>query len=307
MFWILIAIFSYFLLALVALVDKYLVSGPIPGAKIYAFYVGLLGVGTILLIPFVGFSAPDSFCDIGLALLAGSVHVVALFALFSCLREFEVSRIVPAVGAISPIFVISLGYLLSGVSPDLDFKRILALFLLILGGFLINIKKGRYATIKSIEASFLTAFLFALFLILTKLVYFLFPFWTGFIWMRIGGFAIALLFLFSKEVREEIFKNKVSFNPKTIWIFLGNQAMGGFAFLLQNFAIILVPLGLLSFINALEGIKYVFVLALSFIISFYFPGSLKEETSKNIILQKAFAVILIIAGLIIIGFNAGIY
>jgi drug/metabolite transporter (DMT)-like permease len=307
MFWILIAIFSYFLLAIVALVDKYLLTGPIPGPRVYAFYVGLLGIITIFLIPFVGFSVSGSFFDIGLAILAGIVHLFALFALFSALREFEVSRIIPSVGAVSPIFIIFLGSFLSGISPDLNSKRILALICLILGGFLVNLKRGRSSNLKSVGISFLTGFLFALFFILTKLVYFIFPFWTGFILMRIGGFIVSIFFFLSKEVKQEIFKNKVSFNPKIMWIFLGNQGMGGFAFVLQNFAVSLVPLGLLSFVNALEGTKYIFLLFFSFLLSLNFPGILKEETSKNIVLQKSFAVFLIIIGLVIIGFNSGIY
>lgn len=305
--WILIAIFAYFLLAIVALVDKYLVSGPIPGAKVYAFYVGALGIISILLIPFIGFFVPDSFCQSGLALLAGSVHIFALFAFFSCLKKFEVSRVVPAVGAISPIFVVFLGYFLSGISPNLGAERTLALFLLISGGFLINLKREGRATMESVGASFLTALLFALFFILTKLVYFLFPFWSGFVWMRIGGFIAALLFLFSREVKEEVFKNRVSFNPKTLWIFLGNQGMGGFAFVLQNFAVSLAPLGLLSFVNALEGTKYVFVLILSLFASLKFPEALKEDFSRSVIFQKTLSVILIIAGLVILGLNSGIY
>lgn len=307
MLWILIAIFAYFLLAIVALVDKYLVSGPIPGAKVYAFYVGVLGIISILLIPFIGFFIPDSFYQAGLALLAGSVHIFALFAFFSCLKKFEVSRVVPSIGAVSPIFVVFLGYFLSGVSPDLSMERMLALFLLILGGFLINLKRKGRATMESIGASFLTALLFALFFILTKLVYFLFPFWTAFVWMRIGGFIAALLFLFSREVKEEVFKNKVSFSPKTFGIFLGNQGMGGFAFVLQNFAVALAPLGLLSFVNALEGTKYVFVLIFSLIVSLKFPEALKEEFSRSVVFQKIISVVLIIAGLIILGFNSGIY
>ena len=307
MVWIVIAIFSYFLLAFVALVDKYLVSGPIPGAKVYVFYVGLLGSLSILLIPFFDFFAPASFFDISLALMAGSVHLIALFALYSALKEFEVSRVIPTIGAVSPIFIIFLGYFFSGISPILNYKKILAFIFLILGGFLVNLRKGNKATLRSIEISFLTAFLFALFLILTKFVYFLFPFWVGFIWMRIGGLITALFFLLSKEVKTEIFKNKVSFKRKTLWIFSGDQAIGGLAFVLQNFAIALVPLSLLSFVNALEGTKYVFLFFFSFIISLNFPGVLNEETSKKIVFQKGLAIVLIVIGLVMIAFNPTIY
>ena len=118
--------------------------------------------------------------------------------------------------------------------------------------------------------------------------------------MRIGGFLTSLLFLFSGEVRKALFQKP--HYSKTGGIFFTNQAVGGLAFVLQNFAVSLVPLGFLSFINALEGTKYVFVLIFSFLISMRFPKLLKEEASRKTIIQKAISVLLIISGLIILSF-----
>ena len=299
MTWILSAVIAYFLLALVALVDKHLVSGPIPGPKVYSFYVGLLGVFSLALIP-LGFSVSEPLSVVCLSIFAGVIFVLALFAFFSALEKFEVSRVVPAIGAISPLFVLSFSYLFSGIKPDLSFFKILALALLICGGILITLEKKKAMTVESIKLSVLAAFLFALSLTLSKFVYFLQPFWSGFIWMRIGGVLTALFFLFSKEVREELFKKRVSFKPGTFWLFIGNQAVGGCAFVLQNLAIALVPLSLLSFVNALEGVKYVFLLILVFLISLKFPKFLKRELSGRAVFQKLLAVFLIVCGLVIL-------
>jgi len=299
MTWILSAVLAYFLLALVALVDKHLVSGPIPGPKVYSFYVGLLGVFSLILVPF-GFSVSEPLSVIYLSVFAGAVFVFALFALFSALERFEVSRVVPAIGAASPLFILLFGYLFSGIKPDLNFLKILALVLLICGGVLITLENKKTITIESIKISVLAAFLFALSLTLSKFVYFLQPFWSGFIWMRIGGVLAALFFLFSKEVREELFRKRVSFKPGTLWLFIGNQAIGGCAFILQNFAIALVPLSLLPFVNALEGVKYVFLLMLVFLISLKFPKFLKEKFSGEAMIQKLLAVFLIVCGLVIL-------
>ena len=301
MLWLVVILPAYFLLAIVALVDKYLISGPIPSPKVFSFYIGLLGILSLVLIP-LGFSIPEPI-NLGLSILAGSIYIFALLALFSALREFEVSRIFPAIGAISPIFVLSLGYLLSGITPALNFLKILALLLLVSGGVLITFKKQKLITLKSLQISVLAAFLFALALTLTKFVYFTQPFWSGFIWMRIGGFLTAVFFLFFKEVREELFKKRVSFKPKTVKIFLANEAVGASAFILQNFAVALVPLSLLSFVNALEGTKYVFLLIFTFLVSFKFPKILKEEISRKVIFQKIIAILLIGTGLAILAFS----
>jgi len=52
--WLTLIILAYFLFAIVALGDKYLLKGP-PNPKIYTFYVGVLGILALFLIPFVGF------------------------------------------------------------------------------------------------------------------------------------------------------------------------------------------------------------------------------------------------------------
>ena len=62
----------------------------------------------------------------------------------------------------------------------------------------------------------------------------------------------------------------------------------------------LVPLSMLAFINAVEGVKYVFVLMLAAIVSLKFPKILSEEISRKIFLQKFAAILLIAVGLIVL-------
>jgi hypothetical protein len=98
-------------------------------------------------------------------------------------------------------------------------------------------------------------------------------------------------------VKEEIFKKKVSFKKKTLGIFVSNQALGGGANILQNWAIALAPLSYVAFVNALQGIQHVFLLIFAVFLSFKFPHILKEEFSGKILFQKIFAILLIGVGL----------
>jgi drug/metabolite transporter (DMT)-like permease len=298
MTWLIVIISAYFLFALVALGDKYLLAGP-PNPRSYSFYVGALGILSLLLIPFVGFSVPDIY-QVSLALLVGAIYIFALFGLFTGLENFEASRVVPAIGGLLPLFTFGLVYLFSYGKELLSSYEILAFILLLTGSIFITFEKGKPITSKSLQISAITAFLFALAFVLTKYVYLAQPFWSGFIWMRIGGFLIALCFIFTKEVKREIFERKFTFQKKTGTFFLFNQAMGGGAFVLQNWAIALVPLGSLALISALEGTKYIFLLILAVLLSLKFPQILKEEISKKIFLQKIIAILLIGGGLVLL-------
>ena len=298
MLWLIIIISAYFLLAISTLGDEYLLNGP-PNPKNYSFYVGILGVFVLLLIPFVGFSIP-SLSQIILSLLAGSFLVLASFCYYTALEHFEVSRVAPAIGGFLPLFTFGFVYFFSGEKQSLMLVQIIAFTLLIFGSIFITFEKQKSISLKSLKITVLAAFLFAITFILTKYVYINQPFWNGFLWMRIGGGLTALFFLFSQGVRDEIFRRKSTFQKKTGTIFLGNQVVGASAFLLQNWAIALVPLSSLPFINALEGTKYIFVLIFSILLSIKLPQFLKEKISKGIIIQKIAAILLIIGGLVLL-------
>lgn len=294
MLWLTVIILAYFLFSIVSLGDKYLLIGP-PNPKTYSFYVGVLGGLAIILIPFVGFYIPSIY-EIVLSLLAGAIYLLAIFSIYQGLENFEASRIIPAIGGLVPIFTFLFVYAFSGGKEMLGPKEILAFILLVLGSVLVTYSPFKKIAFKSLKISAVAALFLSLTFVLSKYVYLALPFWTGFIWIRIGVLISALLLLFIKEVRQEVFTKRSSFNRKTGVIFLLNQLVGGGAFILQNWAIALAPLVFLSIINALQGVQYIFL----FIFTLFFLKTLGEETSKRIIMQKIFAIILILFGLIII-------
>lgn len=298
MTWLLVTILAYFLFASVNLVDKYLLGGRIPSPKIYAFYTGVLGIAILALVPFGFFVIPENPVVI-LGLLAGAFHVVGVFIFFIGLKSFEASRIMPAMGALLPLFTFGLGFLFSTEKSVLTAIDITAFLLLLFGTVFITWEKEKNINVKSIKIAVLAAIFFALYFISAKFVYSSQPFISGFIWTRIGAFLMALIFLFSREVREDIKKPK-AIQGKTWLIFFPNEAASAGAFLLQNWAIALAPVVYLGIINALEGVKYVFVLIFATLISLKFPKILKEEISKSILFQKIIAILLISGGLILL-------
>jgi hypothetical protein len=44
MSWLLVIVFAYFILAIVTLLDKYIVVTPVINPKVFSFYVGILGI-----------------------------------------------------------------------------------------------------------------------------------------------------------------------------------------------------------------------------------------------------------------------
>lgn len=299
MLWLVVATFAYLILAIVFLVDKYLLAGRIPDPKVYAFYVGISGILALILVPFVDFYLPEPF-QIILSILAGVFFIYGIFWFYKALHLFEASRVVPAIGGILPIFTFLLIYLFSGEEKTLKFWEFLAFILLVLGSVLITYKGGVKFSLKSIQISILAAFFLALSIVFTKYVYLAQPFWSGYIWIRIGTFLMGIFFLLTPEVKNELFRARISFQKKTATIFLSNQAAGAGATILQNWAIALAPLLYVAFINALQGVQYVFLLIFATLLSLKFPKILKEEISREAILQKIIAILIIGTGLVLL-------
>lgn len=300
MTWLLAALSTYLILAIVFLVDKYLLTQRIPNPRIYAFLVGLLGGLAVLLIPFVGFSIPGT-SQIFISLLAGAIYIFALFWFYKGLQVFEASRVVPAITGILPLFTFGITFIFFRAEAVLSPKTLIAFLLLILGSVLITYEKKKDVSLKCLRISALAAFFLALSFVLTKYVYLAQAFWPGFIWIRLGGVLMALTFLpFLRDIKKIISQTKEKAQKETALLFVSNQGLGALAIILQNWAIALAPLAYIAVINALQGTQYVFLLIFALILSFKFPQIIKEEISKEVILQKIIAILLIGGGLALI-------
>ena len=282
MLWLILTIIAYALLALVSIGDKYLLSGPLPDAATYAFYVGMLGALVIVLTPFFGWPVPMA-AELWLALASGAVLIWAMLIAYNGLRRYEVSRLIPAIGSLVPIFTAVLGYIL--IAPVYYSPVDIAAFaVLVLGTLTLTTNKLHHIFSRGLGIAAAVSFLFALSFVLSKMVYEAGPFWSGFLWIRLGGGAAALLIaVFSSGLRTRIFSGAI-FHPhpnkrekRTAALFVGNQVLGGSAVVLQSIAVYLVPLVYLAFINALQGVQYVFLFLFPHVLAAHFPDALPHE------------------------------
>jgi len=312
--WLLIAIIAHLLSAGVFLVDKYIISKPLPHPIVYTFYVGVLSVCVWVLAPF-GFFVP-SLKQIILVLLAGVVQLFALVLFYKALNKGEVSRIIPFVGSFVAIFTLFLSNLL--IKEYLTFQQVLAFALLVLGSLIISFKKHSKAnflnkflnknlghTIKSIIKSYFTsafglAFLGALFFafhwVIAKNIFSETSFISGLIWLRTGVVLASLTFLLSKKNRRLIFRKTEKLEPKIIKFFISSRLVGVLG---SFFMYLAVFLGSVTLTNSLQGVQYIFILAGAFLFFRKFRR-LREQLSKGIIIQKIVAIILISLGLVIL-------
>lgn len=294
MVWLLVIIIAYLFFSLSSLADKFVLAGPVK-AKSYTFYIGLLNIFAIFFIPFTSFSLPG-FTALPWIILESIVYVLGIYFMFSAVEKFEVSSVTSAIGSLQPIFIFILMFIFWGAQA-IDKVEILAFALLLIGGYLISQEKNTKITKEHLKIIFLSALMFSLDYIFSKMVFLNQPFLQGLIWMRLFSFILILCMLFSDKTRKEIFKKKNVASKKNNLVFFFGQLFGGTAVFLQSFAISLAPIVFLPVVNALRGIQYVFLFIIILFLSFFYPKILKEKISKKIVIQKIISILLIIAGL----------
>jgi hypothetical protein len=75
------------------------------------------------------------------------------------------------------------------------------------------------------------------------------------------------------------------------------QIFGGLGIISQYYAIFLAKPFQIPLINALEGTRFIFLLAFVFLLALWRPEILKEEIKGKILIQKIIAILLIGGGL----------
>lgn len=296
MTWLIIVIVAYFLNAVAAIVDKYLISKRVPQPAVYAFSISILGILSVFLIPF-GFAVPK-FLMIFWSLAAGISFTFALFFLFTALKFGETTKITPFIGGLQPIFIFALSYFF--LRERLAANQIIAFIFLVAGTIFISCDFNGKKVFKEngLLYALLSTILFAVSYFLTKFVFQSVAFIPAFVWIRFGSVFGALLFLIPSEARGKIFntfKSREGRRKGTSQIFFLGQICGAFSFFLINYAI---KLNSVSLTNALQGIQYVFLITMVIILSKKFPHILEEKLTFKILLQKITAIIFISIGLI---------
>lgn len=301
--WLVIIILSYFFFSVAAFGDKLILSGfdskrvkfEETDPALYTFFVGMLNILMVVFIPFFGLPWPTLGTHVWIVLEALTM-VLSLYFLYAAVQSFEVSKVVPVIGAFQPIFVFILSFLLFGT--DLLQPYALIIFaLLIAGSMLISFEEKFHATKRFLALAIGAAALFSLEYVFSKLVFLRMDFVHGLIWMRMWSFVFALMLLTIPKLRHRIFAKKPMANKKTSAGFVVFQAMGALAGLLQNWAVALVPVTLLAIMNSLRGLQYLFLFFIALGFSHFMPAVFRERVTKKAIIHKAIGTFLIVLGM----------
>lgn len=308
MSWILLASLGQFLNAIVAIMDKYLVTdkNAIPRPFVYAFYSCLItgswllvfvagyipGLETIGFPKFSNVEMP-SLTVVAMAFLAAYTFFFALVSLYNALAMADTSDVMPVIGAVSALSSFGMTYLF--LEHNLTDNFIWGGLLLIVGtGLVSQLHFTRSILLYTIHGGLF----FALHNIAMKGLFLETSFDDGFFWSRVAFFLFALSLLLVPNYLEKISEQTKETNVKTGILMLHAKILAGVAAFMLLKA---TDLGEVSIVQALDGLKFVFILLISFVVGRFIPRSAGENRfDLKTLVRKAMYVAIISIGFVIL-------
>ena len=295
--WVIFALLSRALWATHNIVDKLLIGKYLRDSVILTLIAGISALFLSIIIIILNGLDWIGLKPAVLAIFAGTIQILAIFAFYKAISKEEISRVIPLFQFTAP-FVLILSLLFLG--EVLTRNHYLAFVLILLGGFLISLQKTK-GVLKLRNAFWwmiLSSLIYAIQVVNLKSLYIAHTFWDLTVYLGFGEFLpTPILLLFIVNFRDRFAKGLSNLKPVgwTLLIlsmfFIATASLSGFWALTS---------GPVSLISVLRGFQSVFVLIYAVLFSIWLPKILKEELSKSVLGIKSIAIFLMVIGLYLI-------
>ena len=303
--WLPIALLGNGLLAIVGIIDKFILTKSVPKPVVLVFYSTIFVLPLFLVLPFGLTVMPVILIDYLIFVISGICFAFGLWAMYLSVQKSEVSRMGPLIGALIPLFILFLGRIF--LHEQLTSYALLGVGLLIAGSLVMAFVRSATSAAwdNGVQWAVLAGLLFAVSHVSAKYAYDAYGFFSGLIFTKlpVGVFGACLLLhpgvrsIFNTK-KINTTKNKSKKSPLLLVAF--NMVLGVAATILLQYAI---ALGSVSLVNALAGVQYGLLIIFTMLLSKFFPKIIKEEFSAKQLVQKGLAVILIATGLFFLIFK----
>ncbi len=295
---------AYLLNALAVLANKFLLNKAIPDPLVYVFYISVVSLFAVLVLPFTNTPALSTFY---LASVSTVLWTLGAYFMFKALKLGNVSRVIPIIGTLIPLFLL----IFAVGTGTITTTQTWAVWFLVAGIVFLTITdwqarlpaperppattvacragsdggQGKFS-IREIVFELLSAGLFAVSYVFLRQAYLSLDFFSVLIWSRLILLPLCLIMLIIPALRRKIITSnglKINFFSKPGLVFLGGQLSGASSEFLLLFSISLANPAL---VNSLQGTQYVFLLIFALVLGREYPKVFEEKyTFKELIVK----------------------
>ncbi len=306
MSWILLATLGQFINAIVAIFDKYIVSDEkmLPRPFVYAFYTCLFTGFWIVIyvlgfIPSLAALGVPSFSNVttpsletvAMSFLTAYTFFIALVSMYDALKKADASSAMPIIGSVSALSSFGMSYLFFDIQLHDNF--LVGLVLLSVGTMLVAQTLPKLGVILLV---FHSGLFFALHYITMKGLFNSIGFDDGFFWSRIGFVLFTLSLLLVPAYLDKVRQQTKQTSGKTGLIVIVAKILAGIsAFMLLK----ATDMGDVSVVQALDGLRYVFILLITVIFGHWLPAAATDrDTRPNVSFRRLLYVVVILIGFV---------
>jgi len=218
---------------------------------------------------------------------------MALVSMFDALKHADASNVMPIIGTVSALSAFGMSYLFLDTSLPPNF--IWSITILAAGTLLVAQTLPKVDIILHVAHSGL---FFGLHAITMKGLFLETSFDDGFFWSRLGFVFFALSLLLVPEYYKKITAQTKDTSKKTGFIVLATKVLAGVAAFMLLKA---TDMGEVSVVQALDGLKFVFILIISIVFAQWLPDSATDrDTRPETFFRKLLFVIVIMVGFIML-------
>lgn len=291
------ALLAYFFNGIAVLIDKFLLTAKIKDPLVYIFYISLFSFVILLLLPLT--HVPSLFVFV-LASISTIIWTSGLYFMYKALQVGLVSRVIPIIGVLIPIFLVVEAIFSKSVSQ----AELIAIFVLVLGLIFLTIFEWRgHLKRNELLFEFISAILFAISYIILRRAFLMDDFMTVLVWSRMVFIPLAIVLFLIPITRKMILikdeGTKFSLKSKAGLLFMFGSVAGGSSELLITFS---VSLATPALVNSLQGSQYLFLFIASLFLGKKFPEIFKETHTHLKTAFKILGIVCIAAGLYILAF-----
>lgn len=295
---VLIATIAHGLIGISLLWDKVLLRRPQTRNLVsYVFWLGAISIFGLLLMPF-GFRWPAAWVG-ELALGTGLLHMLSVYFYYAALKAGEASETLAIMGGFSPVATALIAIALLR-SPFGD-SSLLGFGIMVAGGFVMFLSE-KVKLQRVLPPVIIASGTYGLVNVLQKIVFDNTNFVTGYVFFTLGTFFGALCLLLRSSWRRQIFEASEKAEPRSRFWYFVNRFMNGVGSFLIFYAISLTSPAL---VDAITGLRYVIIFLGAYGITRLKPAWLRETFTGPVLVGKAVATVLVVAGLVLLGLKSG--
>ncbi len=298
MSWIVFATLAPALYAASTFIDRFLVEKKVKDYLFLSILSGAVALGAAVILFVVrGFPALNPF-SVAIILISGILFEIALVPYYHAISLEDASRVAPLFQVI-PVFVLVLSLFILHEVPTVS--DLIGFVLLIGGAFVLAQEEGGTGFFR-VDTFFwyamLAAFLYAIPGVLFKFVLSYANFWDTLAYEFLGGALGSIPLVLLRAADKERDGSDIRNLTADVWtLIVSNELIYIVARFFTFYAILLAPVYLVS---AVGSVGPVFVFLYGIALSVWFPGVIREDLRREVLVKKCLAIIVIVAGALLL-------